>query len=280
MDRLPVKLHEARNALVVDKPEGMDAKPLHRRKAARKRPVAHDPHQHVSRFRGQRDEVPERIMRRGRLGNLIVRLGLHGMDEVRKLDRILNEEDGDVVADEIPDALVRVEFDREPRTSRGVSADPRDPATVEKRTKTGVCFEGSPEQFRLGEMGQVLVDLEIAVRRGPARVDDPLRDSLVVEVSDLLAEVEILKQRRPALPSLERVLIVPDRQTLIGGKHVHGRRLYRVAAPRFSAFPGEPPQCPICPPGPKCATLGRGSPCPFEGLSLRISTAIWSRALP
>jgi hypothetical protein len=30
-----------------------------------------------------------------------------------------------------------------PRTSRTVSADPREPATVEKRTKTGVFTSGS-----------------------------------------------------------------------------------------------------------------------------------------
>jgi hypothetical protein len=47
------------------------------------------------------------------LRDLIVRLWLDGMHEVRELHRILNEEDGNVVADDIPVALVRVEFGRE-----------------------------------------------------------------------------------------------------------------------------------------------------------------------
>ncbi len=41
---------------------------------------------------------------------------------------------------QIPITLVSIEFHRESRTSRAVSADPRSPATVEKRTNTGVTL--------------------------------------------------------------------------------------------------------------------------------------------
>ena len=51
-------------------------------------------------------------------------------------------------------------------------------------------------------------------------MDDPLRDALVVEVGDLLAEDEILEQRRPAQAGLQRVLVVGD-----GDAHVRGHRL-------------------------------------------------------
>ena len=47
------------------------------------------------------------------LGNLVVRLGFHRMNEVRELDSILDKEDWDVVADEIPVALLRIELGRE-----------------------------------------------------------------------------------------------------------------------------------------------------------------------
>ena len=52
----------------------------------------------------------------------------------------------------------------------------------------------------------VAVRLEHAVDAGAAGVDDPLGDALVVEVHDLLAEVEVLEQRRTALarPSASR----------------------------------------------------------------------------
>ena len=52
-------------------------------------------------------------MRRCRLRHGVVRLGLRCMDQVRKLHRILDEKDRDVVADQIPVALVRVELHRE-----------------------------------------------------------------------------------------------------------------------------------------------------------------------
>jgi hypothetical protein len=51
-----------------------------------------------------------------------------------------------------------------------------------------------------------------AVRPGAASVDHALRDALVVEVHDLLAEMEVVHQRRPALPHLQRIVGV--RQTL------------------------------------------------------------------
>ncbi len=44
--------------------------------------------------------------------------------------------------------------------------------------------------------------LEHAVRAGTAGVNDPLGDALMIEVEDLLAEDEILQQRRTARAGL------------------------------------------------------------------------------
>ena len=72
-------------------------------------------------------------MRRGVLGIAAVGLHLHRMDEIGKLDRILDEEDGNVVADEVEIALVGVELDREAahiagHVSRpGAAGDGREP---------------------------------------------------------------------------------------------------------------------------------------------------------
>jgi hypothetical protein len=57
--------------------------------------------------------------------------------------------------------------------------------------------------------------LEIAVRGAAARVDDALGNSLVIEVRDLLAEVEILEKRGSALPGLQGVLVVVDARALV-----------------------------------------------------------------
>jgi hypothetical protein len=56
----------------------------------------------------------------------------------------------------------------------------------------------SQQEGRLGETRLRPVHLEVSVRPGAASVDDPLRNSLVVEVSDLLPEQEVLYERRSA----------------------------------------------------------------------------------
>ena len=206
----------------------MNAEAFHHRKAARQRAVAHHPHQHVCGFGGQRNEVPERIVRRGGLRDFVVRLGLHRMDKVGKLDRVLDEEHRHVVADEIPDPFVRIKFDgktahvarrigRAPRTRNGREAH-------KYRSLLGRVAEHPGH----GEIREILVDLKIAVRRSASRMHDPLRNALVVEMGDLFAEVKILEQSRPTLASFQRILIVAERQALVGGQHVPRRDRLRL----------------------------------------------------
>ena len=124
--RLPVELDEARGAPGVHEPEGVDAEALHHPEAAGNRPIRHDPHDHVHRLGHQRDEVPERVVGGGGLGDLVVRLRLHRVDQVGELHRVLDEEDGDVVADQIEVALVGVELHREAaHVARQIGRPPR-----------------------------------------------------------------------------------------------------------------------------------------------------------
>ena len=170
----------------------------------------------------QADEVPEIVMRRLRLRKGAVGLGLHRMDDVRKLDRVLDEEDRDVVADEIPVAFLRVEFDGEAaHVARQVerafrSGDGRE-AHEDRRFLAGALEDVGA---RIG--GKRLVGLEKAVRAVAARVHDALRNALMVEVENLLAKVKVLDQRWTALADLQRVLIVGNRAAL-------GRRQDRLA---------------------------------------------------
>lgn len=110
------------------------------------------------------EEVPGGIVASRSLWHLAIGLGLDGVDEVGELDRILNEEDGNVVPHDIEVALVgvakqllaiilRSRFDcsqvpynlvANPWTSRTVSALPREPATVENRMKMGVSLPSPP----------------------------------------------------------------------------------------------------------------------------------------
>jgi hypothetical protein len=54
-----------------------------------------------------RKEIPRRVVSCCCLWNLSVWLGLDSVDQIREFDSILDEKDGDVVADDIFIALVK-----------------------------------------------------------------------------------------------------------------------------------------------------------------------------
>ena len=124
-------------------------------------------------------------------------LGLGRMDEVGELHRVLDEEDGDVVADEVPVPLVRVELHREAADVAGgvgraaLAEDGRKPDEY-RRPLAGFREQRGPRVLLEG-----LVALEVTVRRRAPRVDDALGNPLVIEVRDLLAEDEVLEERGP-----------------------------------------------------------------------------------
>ncbi len=163
--RRPVELAEHRFALRVHEAERVHAETLHRAVAARDGAIRHRPQQHVRGFGHQRHEIPERVVRRGGLRHRVVRLGLQRVHEVRKLHRVLDEEHGDVVADQVPVALVGVELDREATdVARGVgrsalARDGREP--YEHRCD----LAGFGEHRSTGHLGQRLVVLEESVAR-------------------------------------------------------------------------------------------------------------------
>src|SRR6185312_9244396 len=84
----------------------------------------------------------------------------------------------------------------------------------------------------LAEFARAARCLEIAVRRRAARMYHALGNALMIEVGDLLAEDEILQQARAAHAALQRVLVVRDRDALVGGQGVRRRtrRLMEFAA--------------------------------------------------
>ena len=198
-------------------------------------------------------------------GISLSRLRLHGVDEVGELDRVLDEEDRHVVADEVEVALVRVELHGEAahvarEVGRAARAGDGREAHEDRRLRAG-----SSRNERLGQLRQRLVDLEEAVGAGAAGMDDALGDALVVEVGDLLAKMEVLEQRRPAVAGLEGVLVIVDRQALVGGERAISREVgerrelvsLRVAAgcwpwrggsrSRRSAGHGDSPRMPCIP---------------------------------
>ena len=150
--------------LRVDEAIRVDAEALHGPIAARDRAIRHHPHQHMGDLRHQRREVPERVMGAGGLRHPVMRLGLHRVDQVGEFHRVLDEEHRDVVADQVPVALIGVELDREAaHVARRVGG----PALAGHRRET---HEHRRALARLGKdrsAGQLverLVALEVAVR--------------------------------------------------------------------------------------------------------------------
>ena len=214
-DRPPVELHEGRFALGVDEAERMHAEAFDHAERARDGAIRHRPHQHVHALGHQRREIPERVVRRAGLRVAAVGLHLHGVDEVGKLDGILDEEHRDVVADQIEVAFLGIELDGEAaHVARQVDRAGAAGDGGEPHEDLGLLLRVLQEG-RLGELGERFRRLEIAMRAGAARMHDALGDALMVEMGDLLAQDEIFEQARAALAALERILIVGDRRSLV-----------------------------------------------------------------
>ncbi len=227
--RLPVEFDEAADALGVDQAEGVHAEAFHRPVAARQGAVGHGPEHHVCGLRRQRDEIPEGIVGRLRLRDLVVRLGFHRVDEVGELDGVLDEEHRHVVADQVEVALVGVELGGEAaHVTHGVRRAARALHGGEAHEHRRLLAFGGEERG-LGQPAVVGVADEHAVRRGTAGMHDALGNALMVEVGDLLAHDEIFEQRGPTAAGLEGVLVVGDLHALIGAQRLAGG----VAAKRF-----------------------------------------------
>ncbi len=112
--RLPVELHQAAFAGLVDQAEGVHAEALHGPVGPRDAAITHVPHDVVSGFGVQRSEIPERVVSGLGLRDLPVRVRLGRVDDVGELDAVLDEKHRHVVADQVEGALVGVELYREP----------------------------------------------------------------------------------------------------------------------------------------------------------------------
>src|SRR5664279_4916789 len=72
-------------------------------------------------FRCERNEIPERVVRARRLRKAAVGFHLDGMDEVGEFDGVLDEENRNVVADQVPVAFLGVKLDgKSAYVSRGI----------------------------------------------------------------------------------------------------------------------------------------------------------------
>lgn len=155
----------------------------------------------------QGDEVPEGVVGALCLRDLPVGVRLARVDDVRELDRVLDEEDRDVVSDQVEDALAGVELRGEPA---GVTDGVGGAAGAEDRGEAHEhrCLDVLGEEGRLGDTGRRAIAAEDTVGAGAAGVHHPLRDALVVEVHHLLAQMVVLEEDRTPGPRLEGMVRV------------------------------------------------------------------------
>ena len=201
----------------VDPFVGVDSRTLHLAVAGWDSPRAKQPGNHVGRFGRQADEVEDA------LGVLPIRdrIGFERVNEVGELHWVTDEEDLQVVANQIPIAVLGVEFGGE---AAGITQRFRAMAPVDDRRKADEDRRALAlllEQFGPGVLGDRLPAdrpkrLEVSVRSGPSCMDDPLRDALPVEMGDLFDEVVVLQRGRTPFADRADTLVIHDRMTLAG----------------------------------------------------------------
>ena len=133
------------------------------------------------------------------------------MNEVAELERVADEKDRGVVADQIPIAVGGIELHRK---AAGVADGIR-------RAFLAAHLRKADEHIRLLADGRkhprpavaryIVGNSEGAVSAGPFRVDHPLRDAFPVEVRHFFNQLEVLHQRWPTRPGGQRVLVVANR---------------------------------------------------------------------
>ncbi|MNR03672.1 hypothetical protein D3C85_1195810 [compost metagenome] len=148
--------------------------------------------------------------------------GFHRVHEIRKLDRILNEEHRHVVAHQVEVAFIGKEFDgKTAHITHGITRTPwalNGGKTHEHRGN----FLRVLQEAGLGQGGMRFVGLEVTMGPGTAGMHDAFRDALVVKMRDLLTHDEVFKQRRATVASLEGVLVVGNLDPLIGAQGLAG----------------------------------------------------------
>lgn len=153
-----MELHPECLSVLVDPAEGVRGVTIHMSEPVGSSPVTEQDGHLVGALGTQSPEVPSRNSSTEICPGVL----LLGVDEIGEFDGISNEEDRSVVANHVPVTLLSVKLNckayigkQVPLGSLSVSAAPFSPATVEKRTKTGVFFPMESKSL-------ALVNLEIS----------------------------------------------------------------------------------------------------------------------
>ena len=213
---LEVELDPEALVRLVDERVGMRAEAVHEAVALRQAAIREQDRDLVQALGAERPEIPHG----GRRAQVRGRMALLRADEVGELDRVAHEEHRRVVADDVPVALVRIEFQREAaHVALGIrrAALAGDGREAQERFR---LLADLGEDLGLGISGDVVGDGQRAIGRRAFGMNHALRDALPVLVRELLDQLVILEQQRAARAGRQAVLVIGDRRTCRGG---HGR---------------------------------------------------------
>lgn len=181
-----------RFTLGIDQLEGMGSVSIHVGVAIGSAAIAEQEAHLVRGLGTQGEEVPEHV----RILQMRLRIPLLGVNEAGEQDGITNEEDGGVVANQIPDTVLRVELDGESaRITSGIGRSALTAHRGESHGQGGALLD-LVEHLGSTVLADVVGHLEVAEGAGTLGVDNALRDALAIEVRHLVKEVNILQQDR------------------------------------------------------------------------------------
>ena len=216
---LEVVLDPEALVLRVDPQVGVRRVPVHVAPRARDAPVTHEVGDLVGRLGREGPEVPLHVG----IAQVVGGQAFLRTDEVLELDRVTDEEDRRVVADDVEVSVGRVEPDGEaPRVAPGVGRAAL--AGHGREADHQVGLGPGREDGRLGVRADVAGDLEDAEGSAALGMGLALGDALAVEVRHLLNQVEVLEQDGAVGADGEGMLLAGDRDPGVGG----GRRTIRL----------------------------------------------------
>ncbi len=159
-------------------------------------------------------------MRRRRLRNFVVRFRLNGMNDIGELDRILNEENRNIIGDKIVVAVFGIELCcKSPHIAGSIGRTARadySGETYEDRRLHGRVLQ----KFGHRVLRNRFIGLKVPVYAKSTRMNDTLRNALMIEVGHFLAKMEILHQGRSPPARLKRIIGVGYANSLIGRKRL------------------------------------------------------------
>jgi len=128
--------------------------------------------------------------------NIGVRVALLRVDKIRKFQRIADEKDRRIVADQVVVAILGVELDRKAaRVANGIGGALLSRHGRETNEYLG-SFSNRGKEFGLGPPRHIGQHFEIPIGARALGVHDALGNPLAIEVRELLDQVMILNQNR------------------------------------------------------------------------------------